>query len=140
VFTEDGRVDYYVPDGEWTHLLTGETVTGPRWVREEHGFGSVPLLVRPGAVLPVGAVDDRPDYDYADGITLRVHGLADGATVTTEIPTVAGEVACTFTSTRHGDTVHVSVDNPPSRWQVQLAGSAPVPGSGSAITVDLERQ
>jgi alpha-D-xyloside xylohydrolase len=121
----------------WTHYLTGETVTGPRWVREEHGFASVPLLVRPGAVLPVGAVDDRPDYDYADGVTLRVYGLADGATVTTEVPTVTGDVACTFTTTRRGGTVSVSVDHPPARWRVQLAGGAPVSSSGSTITVDL---
>ncbi|TDV55331.1 alpha-xylosidase [Actinophytocola oryzae] len=141
VFTEDGRVEYYVPDGEWTQLLSGETVTGPRWVREEHGFASVPLLVRPGAVLPVGAVDDRPEYDYADGVTLRVFGdLAEGATVTTEIPTVAGDVACVFTTTRRGGSVHVTVDNPPANWRVQLGSSTPVSASGSSITVDVEHQ
>ncbi len=65
-----------MPEGTWTHFLTGETVTGPRWVREQHGFLSVPLLVRPGAVIPVGAVHDRPDYAYADGVTLRAFDLA----------------------------------------------------------------
>jgi alpha-D-xyloside xylohydrolase len=137
VFTEDGHVSYYVPDGEWTRLLTGETVVGPRWVREEHGFGSVPLLVRPGAVLPVGAVDDRPEYDYADGVTLRVFAPADGATVTTEVPTVAGDVACVFTTTRHGDAVHVTADNPPARWRVQLVGQEPVEAQGSSRTVHI---
>ena len=137
VFTEDGTVDYYVPDGTWTHYLTGETVTGPRWVRERHGFASAPLLVRPGAVLPVGAVADRPDYDYADGITLRVYQLADGATVTTEIPTPAGDVACTFTTTRQGDAVHVTVDNAPARWRVQLAGADPVEAHGPSATLPL---
>lgn len=137
VFTEDGDVSYYVPDGVWTRLLTGETVTGPRWVTEDHGFASVPLLVRPGAVLPVGAVDDRPDYSYADGVTLRVFGIADGATVTTEIPTAAGDVACTFTTTRQGDAVHVTADNPPARWRVQLAGQAPVDAQGFSLIVHI---
>lgn len=137
VFSEDGAVDYYVPAGEWTRLLTGETITGPRWVREEHGFASVPLLVRPGTVLPVGAVDDRPDYDYADGVTLTVYGLPDGATVTTEIPTVTGEVAATFTTTRRGDAVHVRADHPPARWRVQLAGQEPVAAQGFSLTVNL---
>ncbi|MGB3444033.1 MAG: alpha-xylosidase [Actinophytocola sp.] len=138
VFREDGVVEYYVPDGEWTHYLTGETVTGPRWVRETHGVGSVPLLVRPGAVLPVGAVDDRPDYDYADGVTLRVYGLADGASVTTVVPTVTGDVAATFTTTRHGDTVEVSADQPPDRWRVHVAGAEPVDAEeGSSLSVRL---
>jgi alpha-D-xyloside xylohydrolase len=43
-------------------------------VRENHRFDSVPLLVRPGAVIPLGNRTDRPDYDYRDGVTLRVHG------------------------------------------------------------------
>ncbi|GAA2224991.1 hypothetical protein [Streptomyces indiaensis] len=51
VFSDEGDVTSYVPEGTWTHLLTGETVTGPRWVRERHGFLSAPLPVRPGAVL-----------------------------------------------------------------------------------------
>jgi alpha-D-xyloside xylohydrolase len=137
VFREDGVVDYYVPDGEWTHYLTGETVSGPRWVRETHGVDSVPLLVRPGAVLPVGAVDDRPDYEYADGVTLHVFGLADGASVTTVVPTVSGDVAATFTTTRRGDTVEVSADTPPARWRARVAGAEPVDAEGSSLTVPL---
>lgn len=137
VFAGDGVVDYYVPAGEWTHFLTGARVSGPHWVREEHDFSSVPLLVRPGAVLAIGAVDDRPDYDYADGVTLRAYQLADGASVTTTVPTVAGEVACTFTTARRGDAVHVSVDHPPARWRFQLAGADPVEADGASLTVHI---
>ena len=72
VFSETGEVEFYLPDGEWTSLLTGERVTGGRWLRETHGYESLPLYVRPGAVLPWGAREDRPDYDYHDGLQLRV--------------------------------------------------------------------
>ena len=44
VFTADGDVDVYLPEGTWTSLLTGDQVTGPRWVRERHGFDSVPAV------------------------------------------------------------------------------------------------
>ena len=72
VFTESGEVDFYLPAGTWTHLLTGEKVEGGGWRRERHDFLSLPIYVRPGAVLPWGAREDRPDYDYLDGLTLRV--------------------------------------------------------------------
>ncbi len=78
VFTEDGTVDYYLPAGRWTNLLTGQAQEGPGWHREQHDFLSLPLMVRPGTVLPLGAVDDRPDYDYADGVTFRIYELTDG--------------------------------------------------------------
>jgi alpha-D-xyloside xylohydrolase len=46
VFSEDGEVSYYLPEGEWTRLLTGETVKGGSWKKEKHDFLSLPLLVR----------------------------------------------------------------------------------------------
>nr|WP_284287568.1 TIM-barrel domain-containing protein [Angustibacter aerolatus] len=65
VMSADGDVTYYVPEGTWTHLLTGAEVTGPRWVTERYAFDALPLLVRPGAVLPlaVGALSPELDPD-----------------------------------------------------------------------------
>ncbi|WP_406247153.1 alpha-xylosidase [Microbacterium sp. M] len=86
VFTESGEVDFYLPAGTWTSLFTGESVEGGRWVRETHDFTTLPLYVRPGAVLPWGARVDRPDYDYLDGLALRVFPGGSGVaeiTVTT---------------------------------------------------------
>ncbi|MCX3064322.1 alpha-xylosidase [Streptomyces beihaiensis] len=82
VLTADGEVEFYLPDGVWTQLLTGERVDGGTWRRETHGFGSLPLYVRPGAVLPVGADERRPDADWTDGLTLLVTPEADDVTVT----------------------------------------------------------
>ena len=75
VFTHEGVVDYYLPEGRWTHFLTGEVVEGGRWLRETHDFTSLPLMARPGTIIPVGANDQRPDYDYADGVTFHVLSL-----------------------------------------------------------------
>lgn len=87
VFSAEGEVDFYLPDGEWTSLLTGETVTGGRWRRETHGFDSLPLYARPGAVIPWGARSDRPDYDYLEGLELRVFpGGVGTRTVTVTTP------------------------------------------------------
>ncbi len=59
--------------------------------------------MRPGAVIPVGAVDDRPDYDYADGVTLRLYEIPDGARVTTVIAAGGQE----FITTRAGNVIRV---------------------------------
>ena len=83
VFTEDGEVEFYLPPGAWTSLLTGETVSGGGWRRERHGFDSLPLYVRPGTALPWGARVDRPDYDYHEGLRFRVFPGGSGSTVVT---------------------------------------------------------
>ncbi|MCP2163987.1 alpha-xylosidase [Goodfellowiella coeruleoviolacea] len=125
VFSDEGTVSYYVPEGRWTHFQTGEQVSGPRWVTQHCDFLTVPLLVRPGAVIPVGAVADRPDYDYAEGVTLHVHELADGASATTVIPTLDGRAGATFVTSRQGDVIQVeAVANAPREWAVVLVNTA----------------
>ncbi|MEO3829059.1 alpha-xylosidase [Actinomadura sp. B10D3] len=114
VFSSGGEVAFYVPEGVWTHYLTGERVKGGRWVRERHGFGSVPLLVRPGAVIPDGAVQDRPDYDHAHDVTLRVYEPSEGTTVVTQI----GDT--TFTMARNGGNLRVTGDG---AWNVLLVNA-----------------
>lgn len=78
VFTESGDVSYYLPAGKWTDFVTGETKTGGSWTKENHGFMSLPLLVKANSIIPVGAVDDRPDYDYADKAVFHVFEIEDG--------------------------------------------------------------
>jgi alpha-D-xyloside xylohydrolase len=119
VFSDDGDVSYYVPAGMWTHFLTGGTVAGPGWRRDRSDFLTLPLLVRPNTVLPVGAVDDRPDYDYAEDVTLHLYQLAEGTRVTT----VGGT---TFVTHRQGDDIRVDAEAAPSAWQVLLPGAASV--------------
>ncbi|GAB2574305.1 alpha-xylosidase [Paractinoplanes abujensis] len=117
VFSEGGEVSYYVPAGSWTRFTTGEVVEGPGWVHETHGFDSVPLLVRPGAVLPIGNRTDRPDYDHADGVTLRLFAPAEG-TSTVRV----GESV--FTVTRDGTALRVDRDGPALPWRVEIVGGA----------------
>ncbi|MGA4991802.1 alpha-xylosidase [Nonomuraea bangladeshensis] len=109
VFTADGTVEFYLPEGTWTNYLTGERAEGGRWRTERHGFTSMPIYVREGAVLPVGARDDRPDYDYLDGLTLRVYPGPDGERTLTVTDQATG-LPARFTVTRAGDEVSVSSD------------------------------
>ncbi|GAB2933510.1 alpha-xylosidase [Nonomuraea fastidiosa] len=107
VFSADGTVELYLPEGTWTNYLTGERVEGGRWRTERHGFTSMPIYVREGAVLPVGARDDRPDYDYLDGLTLRVYPGPDGETTLTVTDPATGTPA-RFTVVRAGGEVTVT--------------------------------
>lgn len=111
VFHADSHVDYYLPDGLWTSLLDGRKVQGGHWQKETHDFLSLPLMVRPGTVLPMGKQDDRPDYDYTDGLELHVYQLAEGQTVTVKIPDLKGQLAATYTVTMKNGQAEVATDS-----------------------------
>jgi len=130
VFSADGEVDVYVPEGTWTSLIDGSRITGPRWHRQRHDFLSVPLLVRPDSVLPVGARTDRPDYDHADGVTLRLFDLVDGHASTTTV----GQVS--FRVTRTGDTITATATGATAPWSIQL-GDRVVAAEGDTATLAI---
>jgi len=123
VFSAAGEVEYYVPAGTWRNLLTGEEVTGPAWHREVHPLDSLPLLVRPGSVIAIGADDSRPDYAYTDGVTLRITRPADGRSVQTMVPDLDGSPAAIYTTTRSGTQLGVSVSGVAHNWSILLVGS-----------------
>jgi alpha-D-xyloside xylohydrolase len=122
VFRGDGVVDYYVPAGCWTDFQSGSAVTGPGWVRATHDFLSLPLLVRPHSVIAVGANSERPDYDYADGVTFRVYNLEEGREVVTVVPALNGDPALTLRCHRLEGRIHVVAEGATQNWQLLLVG------------------
>jgi len=59
VFSASGEVEFYLPAGTWTSYFSGEKLIGCRWVREKHGFDSIPLYVREGSNLLSELVSDK---------------------------------------------------------------------------------
>ncbi|MCR6654689.1 MAG: alpha-xylosidase [Opitutus sp.] len=121
VFTEDGSVDYYLPAGKWTHLLTNEVQEGGRWHRGQYSFLSLPLFVRENSIVALGARDDVPEYDFADGVTFVIGALTEGQTARTEVFGRDGRVAAVCTATRTKNVVRVEANGDALKsWSVRL--------------------
>lgn len=78
VFTPGGSVSFYLPEGTWTHLESGEQLAGGRWHTRTYSVLEAALFVRPGTVLPLGTVEDRPEYDWAREVEFRAFQVPDG--------------------------------------------------------------
>lgn len=122
VFDEAGAVSYYLPQGRWTHLLTGEPVQGGAWFKENHGFLSLPLFVRPNSFLALGASDSVPDYDYADGVELRLYELEDGRSASVTVRDIHGMKQLTVSVERAGQTLHVAFEGAGKSFVIALHG------------------
>ena len=146
IFKEDGRVSYYLPEGTWTNLLTGETKAGSCWHQEQHGYLSLPLMVPPNTILPMGADRERPDYDYAQEMELHLFELADGTEAVRNVFDTDGNIAAAVTARRSGAQVSVQVrgDKKPfsvclrNRFSIEsvIGGSWQAGTQGAVITPD----
>lgn len=126
VFSEAGDVTYYLPEGKWTHFLNGKTVEGGRWLKENYDFFGLPLFVRPNSILPTGANNVRPDYDFADGVELGLYQLEDGVKVTRTVRNMKGESELQVTAVREGSKVTVSAEGAGKAFKVSLHGMGDV--------------
>jgi len=126
VFCEEGQVSFYLPAGCWTSLLSGEEVEGGSWRCETHGFESLPLYVRENTLLSLGANEERPDYDYADGATVELFALQDGQTARAVIPDATGREALAVSVTRRGRELEVQASPATRPWFLLLHGVAQV--------------
>ena len=119
IFKENGEVQYYLPEGTWYNLITGAEVSGGKWQKETHDYHSLPLMIRPNTVLALGNNDQKPDYDYADGVSLLVSAFDEGAEAKTEIPDLKGETVMTVTAKRVGDEIHLHVEGGNGNYTVR---------------------
>lgn len=105
VFSEDGRVEYYLPKGTWTHLLSGETREGGTWQDDTYDYFSLPLYVRENTLLAIGVEEQKPDYDYANGVALQLYELKDGKEAACEVTDLNGNTVLCAKAVREGNQI-----------------------------------
>ena len=122
IFNPDSRADYYLPEGLWTDYLTGEVKEGGRWFTGTYDYFSLPLYVKPNTLLAVGAREDKPDYDFVDGVTLNVYQLADGAQAPCSVPKMDGSRALNVTAARADGRITFTFDGAIGAVKIRLVG------------------
>ncbi|TFG72264.1 MAG: alpha-xylosidase [Anaerolineales bacterium] len=139
VLSADGKVDYYLPHGLWTNFISGEVIEGGCWSRETHGYLSLPLLACPNSIIPVGVNDQKPDYDFSEGVTFHLFELEDGATASAHVPTLKGVLAMTLKACRMGTEIHIEAEGSLAGWSLLLRGIRTVVGiQGGRIQLEAE--
>lgn len=136
VMNEEGLAEYYLPAGEWSDLLSGETVTGGRFLRKTCGYLEMPLYVRPDTILVLGDFRGNVCYDYLCHAEVRICGLQDGHTASAEIYHADGERFCTLTAQRTGNRLTLSCTKGGVHYTVTVSGTGiRIPAAESGITV-----
>lgn len=122
VFKESGEVEYYLPDGKWYNILTKKTVQGGSWQKETHDYFTMPLLLRPGSILAVGTVYDRPDYDFSEHARLLLYLPEDGMKAETQITDIHGKTISRVFAKRDAGGIKLRVEGKKTEYQTEVLG------------------
>lgn len=125
IFNEKGIAEYYLPEGDWVNMLTGEIRSGGKWFKEHHDYMSIPLYARPDSIIAVGAVDTNCEYDYADQVTYKVCCLSDGKTVSQYVVDGEANQDGKITVSRSGDSYKIVAEiRKPCKVEIVAAGGS----------------
>ena len=109
IFNDESKAIYYLPEGTWTHYLTGEVKEGGKWYEEHCGYLSIPVFARENSLIAVGQEKMKPDYDYAKNVEIRAYSLTDGGKASTFVCGMDRQVEVTVFAERNGDKVEIQV-------------------------------
>lgn len=123
VFNDDSRVRFYLPEGRWTDLLSGQVRDGGRWFEAEYDYFSLPLYVRENSLLPVGNVEDRPDYDFANDLELHYYLPSNNGLAVCSIVDKQGLLITEVSAERTGNKIKLSGLLPDAGWKIVLHDS-----------------
>ena len=139
IFQENGEAEYYLPEGTWCNLLTGEVKEGARWHKDVFDYHTMPLLVAPGRILPIGSCGEKPDYDFTEGVTLAVSYLKDGECAEVIIPDQNGKPQMYAKAVRKGQKVTVTVEDGTENWTGKALWDkdALIEKDGNCMTITL---
>lgn len=110
IFNDEGLAHYYLPQGRWTNFLTGEVKPGGCWYKENHGYLSIPLLVKEGSIIATGARDDDAVYDYSQDVTLKVYELIDKVPASTVVYDDKAQLALKAEIEKCGQKITIDVE------------------------------
>ncbi|MBP2099614.1 alpha-xylosidase [Enterococcus rivorum] len=83
VFSDSGKVQYYLPQGCWTQLLNNEVKEVSRngqWQTETHDYLSLPVWVKENSIVIMGRENHQSvAYDYKDQVEIHCYQLSAGS-------------------------------------------------------------
>jgi alpha-D-xyloside xylohydrolase len=114
------RAEYYLPQGNWTHLTSGEVREGGRWFFDEQSFFELPVWVKENSAIALGDQTEQVDYPLDNNLCLLL-GKLDGQTpIDVGVNSAAGEALTSFTVTQAGNQLTIENSRGRSDFSVRL--------------------
>ncbi len=124
IFHPEGEAEFYLPEGTWTNYLTGEQKEGGRYIREHHGYLSIPLYVKENSIIASGTGEKGAVYEYTKDVALKAYAIKDGSEASTTVYNGKAEAE-----------LFVSIKREKNNLEISLKGLAKSIGSSRIVLI-----
>ncbi len=108
IFNADSRAEFYLPEGSWTHFLTGKVYEGGKWYEEFCDYLSIPVFAKENSLIAVSGNEERPDYDYTEDLIVRAYALQEDMEAKTLVYRMDTSKATEVTVKREKDVITIA--------------------------------
>ncbi len=110
IFNDESKGRYYLPQGRWTHFLSGEVKEGEKWYEETFDYFSLPLFARENSLIPMGTKAETAQYDYTKDVQIQVFELVEGKETNCFVTDDKGEVKLEVKASKENGKITLSHD------------------------------
>ena len=121
-------MQFYLPEGHWTHLWHNDELPGSRWHKQHHDALSLPVYVRDNSLLALGNNDQKPDSPGMRAPPSSCSTLRMDARHAVTFPAADGSTIFTLKARRQGNAIAVSGEGEARGWTLCLRNIPQVAG------------
>lgn len=107
ILNEEGIAQYYLPEGQWTDIITGKVFEGGKWYTHKCSYFEMPALAKQNSIIIYGKFEKDVEYDYLDNCEIIIYSPVDGEIAKAEIYDTESKKIFEITSERIGDQVKI---------------------------------
>ncbi len=133
VMNAEGTVDFYLPEGIWTDIITGKSYQGGTFIHRNCNFLEMPILAKQDSIIIYGDFKKSSAYDYIQNAKAVIYNLSDGSTAEATIYNCDAEPELTLKAVRNGSQIVITASQTNKTFQVKLFNGASVT-MGNGIT------
>jgi alpha-D-xyloside xylohydrolase len=131
VLNEDGIAEFYVPNGTWTDICTGETYVGNKYFTKKCSFLEMPILAKQNSIIGFGNFSKNVVYDYVQDTEFKIFNLEDGKSANVKVYDDKANLTIEITATRSGNTINVEFTQTDKSFKLTAIAD------GKTVSVDV---
>ena len=107
VFNDKSIAEFYLPDGNWTDIITGETVKGGRFFKRTCTYMEMPVYAKENSLIAYGNFINNFEYDYAKGTEIIWYAPCENKEICISVPDINGNTVAEISAVKINDKITV---------------------------------